>query len=182
MIQVGAGASILVAGALLLPYMRTEDDTLAMLAALIYFQMSVVMMLVHTLRPQDAPQHLRPVSQVLSFLMSGLALLIPTIAPGPLSRNALFAVFLIVVAISLVANWRVWGAADELMRSMLKDSCALSFAVTSATLCVYAAGERLGILSGITFWGYFSFYSLVNVASSCYVIWRHRQHKFLPEE
>jgi hypothetical protein len=182
MIQVGANAFVLVAGVLLLPRMRTGDDALAMLAALIFFQMSLIMMLVHILRPQDAPQHLRPVSQVLGYLMSGLALVIPMIAPGRLAPNALFALFLVVVAGSLVATWRVWGAADELMRRMLKDSCALAFAVASGALCVYAAGERLGVLSGITFWGYFVFCSLVNVASSFYTIWRHGQHKFHPGE
>jgi hypothetical protein len=182
MIQVGANVFLLVAAVLILPRVRRGDDAWAMLAALIFFQMSLIMMLVHTLRPQDAPQRLRPVSQVLGYLMSGVALLIPMIAPGALAPNTLFALFLVVVAGSLVASWRIWEAADELMRRMLKDSCALAFSVTSAALCVYAAGERLGVLSGITFWGYFVFCSLVNVASSVYTIWRHGQHKFPPEE
>jgi hypothetical protein len=171
MIQVGAHVFLLVAAVLILPRVRRGDDAWAMLAALIFFQMSLVMMLVHTLRPQDAPQRLRPVSQVLGYLMSGVALLIPMIAPGALAPNTLFALFFVVVAGSLVASWRVWGAADELMRRMLKDSRALAFSVTSAALCVYAAGERLGALSGITFWGYFVFCSLVKVASE----WDTRQ-------
>jgi len=62
MIQVGANAFVLVAGVLLLPRMRTGDDAWAMLAGLIFFQMSLIMMLFHILRPQDAPQRLRSVS------------------------------------------------------------------------------------------------------------------------
>jgi hypothetical protein len=182
MIQVGANVFLLAAAVLILPRVRRGDDVWAMLAALVFFQLSLVMMLVQTLRPQDAPQRLRPVSQVLGYLTSGLLFLIPMIPPGRLAPNALFALFLVVFAGSLVASWRVTRAADELMRKMLKDSCVLGGAVTGGALCVYAAGERLGVLSGITFWGYFVFCSLVNVASSFYTIWRHGQHKFPPEE
>ena len=182
MIQVGPSAFLLVAAVLILTRVRRVDDAWAMLTSAIFFQLALVLMLVHMLRPQDAPQRLRPASQVLSYLMSGLALSIPMIAPGRLAPNALFGLFLVVAAGSLVASWRVWAAADELMRRMLKDSYALTGAVTSGALCVYATGERLGVLSGVTFWGYFVFCSLVNVASSFYTIWHHGQHKFLPEE
>jgi hypothetical protein len=186
MIQVGAGAFTLVAAVLFMVFMpgprTTADDSVAMGTGWFFLGICVTMPLVHILRPQDAPQRLRPVSQVIAYLTSGLALLIPMIAPGKLAPGTLFAMFLVVVAVSLVAGWRVWRAADELMRTMMKDSSALAFAVTGGALCVYAAGERLGVLSGITFWGYFVFCSFVNVASSFYTIWRHGQHKFPPEE
>ena len=186
MIQVAAGAFTLVAGVLFMVFMpgprTTADDSVAMGTGWFFFGSGITMTLVHILRPQDAPQRLRPVSQVLACFTSGLALLIPMIAPGKLAPKALFALFLVVVAGSLVASWRVWGAADELMRRMLKDSCVRGGAVTGVALCVYAAGERLGVLSGITFWGYFVFSVFVNVGSSFYTIWRQGQHKFPPEE
>ena len=185
-IQVAAGAFTLVAGVLFMVFMpgprMTADDSVAMGTGWFFLGSGITMTLVHILRPQDALQRLRPVSQVLAYLASGVALLIPMIGPGKLSPKALFALFLVVVAGSLVASWRVWGAADELMRRMLKDSCVLGGAVTGIALCVYAAGERLGVLSGITFWGYFVFCAFVNVASSFYTVWHHGQHRFPPEE
>ena len=181
LIQVGASLFLLVAGLLTMALVPAVNFW-AVITAMIFLTMAMVTALVHVLRPQDAPQRLRPVSQVLSFLLTGLALLIPTVSPGKLGPNSLFALFLVVIAGSAVANWRVWGAADELMRRMLKDSWALAFGVTSGVFCVYAAGERLGILSGITFWGFFVFGSLVNVLASYYTIWRHGQDQFPREE
>jgi len=148
------------------------DDLLAILAAFFLLQMGLVMTFVHSAVPKDAPMPRQRLAQVLTFVIGGVTLLLPILGQRFIDPTLNFAIFLVLTMVSLVATWLIWRHADELMRDLLKDSCVAGYFVIVTALCIYATGERLGLLGGVTAWGALAFASLSNIACSFWAIYR----------
>jgi hypothetical protein len=159
-----------------------KDDMMPLIAGFMLFQMGVTMTLIHIARPKDAPQQGQNLSQVLSMALGGLTLIVPVVGPIWVEPAPIYGLFLIMFVVSSVATWRVWRGADELMKRMLADSSVIGYMVITSALCLYAVGERLGLMSGVTAWAFLGFASLSNLFVSSYVIFRSGMGKHLPEE
>lgn len=156
---------------------RRFDDILAVAAAFIMLPMALMSGFVHSVFPKDAPMQQRRLSQVLCAAISAAVLLLPIIGGRFIDPVLNFAINLVLMAVCYVVIWLIWRAADELQRSLMKDSYVAGYHVVFAVLFVYAIGERLGLLGGATAWGALAFATLAQYACSVWVVIRRGAHQ-----
>jgi hypothetical protein len=185
-VSLGATALLAVAGMAMRPLMPLRplgaDDVLCFGAAFILLLMGLVMAYVHVIQPKDAPMPRARLSQVLNFVLGGVALLLPILGERFIDPGVNFAVIMALYVIGTRTMWIVWREADEFMRAMLRDASVAAFHVSALSLAVYASGERLGLLGGATAWGYLGFVSLANIMCSYWAIFRHGADRAPAEE
>jgi len=97
--------------------------------------------------------------QAAVLLLAGVMLALPVVTPlvagAPLSRHVAIptmAVIALCFAGQTALNLIVWRRADEFVRRLISETSSLCFWVLQATLFLWAAGERLGLLSPISTW------------------------------
>lgn len=92
---------------------------------------------------------------LLAGLMLALPALVPLLAGAPLDTR-LGAITMTVIGWSFVLqtglNLMLWQRADEFVRRLISETSSLCFWVLQAALFLWAAGERLGLLSPISTW------------------------------
>lgn len=144
-------------------------DTLALSVAVALITIAAVSVGVLATRPSSIPRGCG-VWQVITYLIAGLLMLAPMYGPGLSSESVVFGVILGLLALQTLANVMLWRAADEMFRRVMVESWALSFAVLQMALFIYAAAERLDLVSGLTAWGMIgvlmSFYLLASIIAS----------------
>ncbi|HEX5006769.1 MAG TPA: hypothetical protein VFV70_06630 [Hyphomonadaceae bacterium] len=148
------------------------EDMLALIAGFGMLQMALVTVLANSATPKDMPMPRRALSQVFSCFVGAAALFLPILGQRLIDPVVNLAIILVLTALSLLITWRVWRAADELMRSLMKDTYVACYFVIITALCVYAPGERLGLFSGVTAWGALGFSTLITFVCTTLVAMR----------
>lgn len=175
----GLGGVVLLFGGLFLiqpllpPRSLRSPDLLSFGAALICLVMGIVLTYVHLIRPEDAPMPRARLAQVANLVLGAVALLLPIIGESFLAPGPAFMLVVVLYLTSTAVAWKIWREADELMRAILRDTSAVAFCVTAPALAIYASGERLGVLSGGTAWGFLGFVLLVSLMCSGWAVYRH---------
>lgn len=148
------------------------NDVLALNAGFILMHMTLATALMHLAFPKLAGLQRHRFVQVLSPAMTCCMLLLPIMGARFIDPTLNFAIVVVLTASSFLATWVIWRAADELMRDLMKDAWTTCFLVLIFALWIYAAGERTGMLSGITAWGAIGIASFVSVICSYWTLYR----------
>lgn len=96
--------------------------------------------------------------QALVMMLGGITLTLPVLtfklydAPTEALRMSVAAVIAGMFALQTVLNLIVWRRADEFVRRIISETSVISFWVLQAALFLWAAGERLGLLSALSTW------------------------------
>lgn len=144
------------------------DNKLAVVAAYIYLVTALMMAVTYSTQPEAETGAARPswrhkASTVASFLVTGLALIIPVIGPNYLPAEQVFIIFLLCTGTVVAANRYFVRYGDELMRQAMVDMYALSYRIGSALLLLYGAAWALG-LRGVGPWGLAAIMMIIHMA------------------
>ena len=92
---------------------------------------------------------------LLAGVMLGLPVVMPMLAGAPLDAQVAIGT-MAAIGLSFVLqtalNLMVWQRADEFVRRLISETSSLCFWVLQGALFLWAAGERLGLLSPISTW------------------------------
>ena len=145
------------------------DDLLAMICGFLLLQALVAMTVVFTIFPRS-PDLPRPfLSHVLTVAICAAVLFLPIFGQGWIDPRLNFATVLVLLAACSWFGWRIWRVSDELDRTIMKETFAVSSLIFFVVFWVYATGERLGLLGGVTAWGVLAFACLVDIPVSIWV-------------
>jgi hypothetical protein len=158
------------------------DDLLAMIAGFVMLQGVVIMTALFTIVPRYPDLPRRRLSHVLAAATGGAALLLPIVGQGWIDPRLNFAIVLVLAAACCWFAWRIWRVSDELDRTIMKETYAVSCLIFFLVFWVYATGERLGLLGGVTAWGVLAFATLVDIPISIWVAVRHGGMVETPED
>lgn len=128
------------------------DDEIALVMAVALVAMALISAVVMVTRPRDVPKGCG-VLQILVTALAGVMLILPVFGPRLLEPNLVFAIVIGLLAVQSLANLMLWRAADEMLRRVMSETSSLAFWALQTALFVYAAGERLGLVHGVTAWG-----------------------------
>jgi hypothetical protein len=127
-------------------------DQLALVVAVALIAMGVVGGVMARIKPETAPQGLVGL-QVAVMILAGVLFLLPVFGGAFVSPGVAFAGVVVLVVVQSIANLFVWRRADEMLRRVMGEACAYAFWALQLALFLYAAAERLGLISGLTAWG-----------------------------
>jgi hypothetical protein len=91
--------------------------------------------------------------QIIVMLLAGLMMLLPMIGARFLSPALVMVVLVAMLVVQGAANLLLWRRADEMLRRIMSETSTLAFWALQTALFLYAAGERLGLVHGVTAWG-----------------------------
>lgn len=128
------------------------DDALALLIGAMLIVLGGAMVVVMATRPSSVPKGCG-VLQIVVSVLAGVMLLLPLFALEWLSADTVMIAIVVLLAVQSAANWMLWRRADELLRRVMWETSALAFWALQLALFLYAAAERLGLISGVTAWG-----------------------------
>lgn len=127
-------------------------DLLAIIIGLALIGLGVLGAVMARIKP-DAVLHGMVGVQTVVMLLAGVLFLLPVFGGALASPGLIFAGVVVLVVIQTVANLIVWRRADEMLRRVTAEACAYAFWTLQMALFLYAAAERLGLISGLTAWG-----------------------------
>jgi hypothetical protein len=128
------------------------DDALALLMGAMLIMLGGAMAVVMATRPSSVPKGCG-VLQIVVSALAGVMLLLPLFALEWLSADVVMIAIVVLLVAQSAANWLLWKRADELLRRVMWETSALAFWALQLALFLYAAAERLGLISGVTAWG-----------------------------
>lgn len=128
------------------------DDALALLIGAMLIVLGGAMVVVMATRPSSVPKGCG-VLQIVVSVLAGVMLLLPLFALEWLSADTVMIAIVLLLVAQSAANWMLWRRADELLRRVMWETSALAFWALQLALFLYAAAERLGLISGVTAWG-----------------------------
>lgn len=158
------------------------EDVLAIMAGAMMAMMGLMMTIVHLARPKDAAVPRARLAQVVSAFLGGVGLFLPILGERFIDPWTNFSLVMALSAVSWAASWMVWRAADELMRSLMRDSAVAGFYVITCALWVYAVGERVGVFSGVSAWAMLALATLATLAASMWATIRRGMDRPPAEE
>jgi hypothetical protein len=91
--------------------------------------------------------------QIVVMVLAGLMMLLPMIGPRFASPGLIMVVLFAMLIVQGAANLLLWRRADEMLRRIMTETATLAFWALQTALFLYAAGERLGLVQGVTAWG-----------------------------
>lgn len=156
------------------------DDLLALIAGFLMLQVTVMMTIVYTGAPKD-PDTRQPLTYVLTAATTAATLLLPIIGDGRIDPKLNFAIILVLSAAAYWFSWRIWRASDELDRKIMMETNSANYWVLCTALVVYAVGERLGLLGGVTAWAALAFATLASIPVGIWV-YLHRAGADMPND
>jgi hypothetical protein len=127
-------------------------DSLALAMAVALLSIAVLSAVTLFLRPSAIPKGCG-ILQVFVFLLAGLMFLAPIYGPAWFGPDLVFGGIVITLVIQSIANLMLWRAADEMLRQVMAETSAIAFWALQTALFLYAAAERLGLVSTISGWG-----------------------------
>ena len=128
------------------------DDALALLMGAMLIMLGGAMAVVMATRPSSVPKGCG-LLQITVSVLAGVMLLLPLFALEWLSPDVVMIAIVVLLVAQSAANWLLWKRADELLRRVMWETSALAFWALQLALFLYAAAERLGLISGVTAWG-----------------------------
>ena len=124
-------------------------------------------------------------AQVARYRMQGAVLLLaalllfmpvdPTLLglfPAAPGNTVMFAIVALLALQSLL-NLRLWLGSDEFDRQMIANTSAVSFWATQVPVFLWGAGERMGVLPGLTTWDIAVAIMVIYLMASSYITMRH---------
>jgi hypothetical protein len=148
------------------------DDLLALIVGFLMLQMAVVMAVTFVIAPRNPAAPRRQLTYVLTAATAGVTMLLPIVGQGFIDPRLNFAIILVLTAASFWFTWRIWRASDELSRAVMTETNSANYWILCTALVVYAVGERLGILSGVTAWGALAFATLASIPVGIWIAMR----------
>ena len=127
-------------------------DALALLMGAMLIMLGGAMAVVMATRPSSVPKGCG-LLQITVSVLAGVMLLLPLFALEWLSPDVVMIAIVVLLVAQSAANWLLWKRADELLRRVMWETSALAFWALQLALFLYAAAERLGLISGVTAWG-----------------------------
>jgi hypothetical protein len=147
------------------------DDNLNLGIAVVLLGMSVLGAGVVIFRPSSVPKGCG-VLQVTVMALAGLLLLAPLFAATYAPPAVIFGGIVLVLAGQSIANLWLWRLADEMLRRVMMETCALAFWALQTALFLYAAAERLGLVGTVSGWGLTGILMAVYLIASSIAAWR----------
>ncbi len=120
----------------------------------------------HFASPKDAPVPRARLAQLVSVLLGAAGLFLPILGGSFIDPWVNFSLIMVLSVVSWAASWMVWSHADELMRSLMRDTAVVGFYVITVALWIYAVGERLGLFSGVSAWGMLAIATIMTIGAS----------------
>lgn len=171
---VGAVVGASAARAALTANLPWEDAAAVILSAAL-IGMAVISGVVMAIRPATVPKGCG-ILQIAVLLAAGLMFLAPVFATRWAGPQIVFAGIALVLIGQTVANLMLWRQADEMLRRIMSETAVLTFWIVQTALFLYAAAERLGLISGLSAWGMISILMAVYLFSSCVAAARRGIH------
>ena len=127
-------------------------DSLALLVALMLLATALISLVMLVVRPHASPRGCG-VLQGAVMGLAGVLMLLPVAAAGRADPGLIYAVILALVAVQSAANLILWRRADEMLRRVMWEACAMAFWTGQIALFLYAAAERLSLVEPVSAWG-----------------------------
>ena len=128
------------------------DDALSLAMAVSLLAIAVISTGVMVTRPSTVPKGCG-VLQIIVMALAGVMMLLPVFGTAWASPDLVFIGIVVLLAVQTAANLMLWRAADEMLRRVMWETCAMAFWALQIALFLYAAAERLGLVGGVTAWG-----------------------------
>lgn len=141
------------------------DDVFAMFMGVLLIATGVGLIFTLATRPQNVPEGCGTL-QIIVMILAGALYFMPVISPDSLPAEGVLAGLLAVLAIQTVANVMLWNRADEMLRRVMVETAALAFVVCQLAYFLYAASERLGLVSEVSPWGLTSVLMVIYLLAS----------------
>jgi uncharacterized membrane protein HdeD (DUF308 family) len=158
------------------------EDVMAIMAGAMMVMMGLIMTIVHFARPKDAAMPGTRLAQLVSVFLGGAGLFLPIVGERFIDPWINFSLVMALSVVSWVTSWMVWRAADELMRSLMRDSAVAGFYLITGALWIYAVGERVGIFSGVSAWAMLALATIATLATSMWATIRRGMDRPPAEE
>ncbi len=142
------------------------DDMMAIAAGAMMLMMGVMMLIMYVARPKDAAVPGARMAQLVSVLLGAVGLFLPILGERFIEPWVNFSVVTALTALSWTTSWMVWRHADELIRSVMRDTAVGGFYVITGALWIYAVGERVGIFAGVSAWGMLALATIATMGTS----------------
>jgi uncharacterized membrane protein HdeD (DUF308 family) len=142
------------------------DDMAAIAAGAMMLMMGILMIIGNFASPKDAPVPRARLAQLVSVLLGAAGLFLPILGGSFIDPWVNFSLVMVLSVVSWAASWMVWRHADELMRSLMRDTAVVGFYVITVALWIYAVGERLGLFSGVSAWGMLAIATIMTIGAS----------------
>ena len=149
---------------------KRMDDIIALLGGFLLLQMALIMTVANFMAPGEMPR--QRLSQVLIPVATGAAVILPLIGQDLIDPKINFAIVVVLVVAGFWLAWRVWRTSDELHRALVRETYMVNYFVLATALWFYATGERLGLFSGVTSWGWLAFATIITFPCSVWVAFR----------
>ena len=127
-------------------------DALALVIGAALLGVAAINAVVMVVRPSALPEGCGA-PQVIVLGLAGIMFLAPIHAADHLRPDFVFGGIVVLFLVQTAANLLLWRRADEMMRRVMGETSTLAFWALQAALFLYAAAERLGLVSGISAWG-----------------------------
>ena len=135
---------------------RTEafpwDDALASIMGLLLLAVGLSMIYVLVTRPASMPKGCG-ILQIVAMVLAGVMYLAPVLIPETVAPEIVMGGIVAALVCQAVANVLLWRRADEMLRHLMLETCAIAFWLLQLALFTYAAAERLGLAGGVSAWG-----------------------------
>lgn len=155
----------------LAPALTSWADEAALILSALLIASAVGTVGVLLTRPSHVPKGCGVLQAVVLFL-AGLILLAVLYGERWLAPGAVFGLVAVMVAVQSAANLMLWRAADEMLRRVMVETSALAFWMLQLGLCLYAAAERLGLVSPVNGWSMLAVTLGVYLIASIAASWR----------
>ena len=129
-------------------------------------------------RPATLVQSRFYAQQGLVLMLSGVMLAAPVVSGvlfQPVPTMLAAAVMTGIIALFLLqtaSNLALWFNGDELMRKAIAETAPLSFVILQGALFLWAAGEKLGLLTPLSLWDAVGVMMAAYLVVSSIVTWR----------
>ena len=115
------------------------------------------------MRPASVPKGCG-LLQIAVLLLAAVMFVLPIYGSAYATADVVFGAVLVLMVIQTGGNVLLWNRADEMLRRIMAETAALAFVACEAALFVYAAAERLGLVSPVSTWG------LIGIAMGVYLL------------
>jgi hypothetical protein len=128
------------------------DDGLASIMGLLLLAVGLSMIYVLVSRPASVPKGCG-ILQIIAMVLAGVMYLAPVLIPETVAREMVMGGIVVALACQTIANVMLWRRADEMLRHLMLETCAIAFWLLQLAFFTYAAAERLGLVGGVSAWG-----------------------------
>jgi hypothetical protein len=144
------------------------EDGLAIIVGAATLVLAAISAVIVMVRPRAIPKGCGTL-QVIVLALSGLMMLAPVFGPDYARAEIVYGGVIAVLVLQTLANVQLWRLADEMLRNIMVETCALSFWALQLALFLYASAERMGMIASISAWGMLGILMVVYLLASCVI-------------